>query len=240
MKLSIGRGMNWLWLFAVIGAAMLIGAIAIAVAQQRFRAQAVHAQGVVVEHSYSRSNDSSSSGSGGTYCPVVHFTDADGQQIEFIGSVCSQPPAENVGDTVAVLYRKGDPHDARIDSFLTRWFAAMIVGGIGSVFFIIGLALVVPSLRRRRIAAELQATGVAIQADVVEVARDTSFKLNGRSPWRIHAQWRDPASGKIHLFRSDMLWFDPSEYLGEQISVLIRPGQPKRYWMDTRLLPELA
>jgi hypothetical protein len=239
MRLSLGRGMNWLWLFPAIGAAMLLGAIAIAVVQQRFRAQALHAQGVVVEHSFSRS-DSSDSGSGGTYCPVVHFNDVDGQQIEFIGGVCSRPRAENVGDTVAVLYRKGDPHDARIDSFLTRWFAAMIVGGIGGVFLMIGLALVVPSLRRRRIAAELRATGVAVQADVVEVALDSSFKINGRSPWRIHAQWRDPATGKIHLFRSDMLWFDPSDYLAGQISVLIRPGQPKRYWIDTRFLPELA
>lgn len=237
MSLSLGRGMNWLWLFPAIGAAMLLGAIAIAVNQQRFQSQALHAQGVVVDHSFSRSDDSSS---GGTYCPIVRFTAADGQQIEFAGGVCSQPRAENVGDTVAVLYRGDDPHDARIDSFLTRWLAVMVVGGLGSVFLAIGLLAVVPGLRGRRIAADLRATGVAIQADVVEVARDSSIKVNGRSPWRIHAQWRDPASGKIHLFRSDMLWFDPSDYVGEHISVLIRPGKPKRYWMDTRFLPELA
>lgn len=239
MNLSLGRGMNWLWLFPAIGAAMLLGALAIALTQQRFRTQALHARGVVVEHSFSRS-DSSDSGSGGTYCPIVHFTAADGRQIEFVGGVCSQPPAENVGDTVAVLYRGDDPHDARIDSFLTRWLAVMVVGGLGGVFLAIGLLAVVPGLRGRRIAAELRATGVAVQADVVEVARESSIKVNGRSPWRIHAQWRDPASGKIHLFRSDPLWFDPSGYVGERVSVLIRPGRPKRYWLDTRFLPELA
>jgi len=237
MNLSLGRGMNWLWLFPAIGAAMLLGAIAIAVSQQRFESQALRAQGVVVDHRFSRSDDSSS---GGTYCPIVRFTAADGQRIEFAGGVCSQPRAENVGDTVAVLYRGDDPRDARIDSFLTRWLAVMVVGGLGGVFFAIGLLAVMPGLRGRRIAADLRASGVAVQADVVEVARDSSIKVNGRSPWRIHAQWRDPASGKIHLFRSDMLWFDPSEYVGEQVSVLIRPGMPKRYWMDTRFLPELA
>lgn len=237
MNLSLGRGSNWLWLFPAIGAAMLLGAIA--VTQQRFRTHALHARGVVVDHRFSRS-DSSDSGSGGTYCPIVHFTAADGRQIEFAGGVCSQPRAEHVGDAVAVLYRQDDPHDARIDSFLTRWLAVLVVGGLGGVFLAIGLLAVVPGLRGRRIAADLRATGVAVQADVVEVARDSSIKVNGRSPWRIHAQWRDPASGKIHLFRSDRLWFDPSEYVGERIGVLIRPGRPERYWVDTRTLPELA
>ncbi|MGO1071526.1 DUF3592 domain-containing protein [Lysobacter sp. CA199] len=239
MKLSLGAGMNWLWLFPAIGVAMLLGAIVIAMVQQRFQSQALRAQGVVMGHALGR-GDSDSSRSGDTYCPVVRFVDGDGQQIEFVGGVCSRPRAEAAGETVAVLYRQGDPHDARIDSFLNRWFAVLIVGGIGSVFALIGAFIVVPTLRGRRIAAALQKTGVAVQAEVIEAVRDGSVEVNGRSPWRIHAQWRDPASGKIHLFHSDALWFDPGDYLDERVAVLIQPGKPGRYWMDTRFLPELA
>lgn len=235
MKFSLGKGMNWLWLFPGIGAALLVGAAAIFVSGQRFEARALRAEGVVVRHVTSASDDG-----GSTYCPVVRFGDAEGRQTEFTGRLCSQPRADAVGDKVAVLYRADRPDDARIDAFMERWFAALVVGGIGGVFLLVGACIVVPMLRRRRTAAHLLTAGRPIQADVVEVVRDGSLKVNGRSPWRIHAQWQDPATRKLHLFESDMLWFDPTEFTGDRVTVLIEPGNPERYWIDTGFLPEVA
>ncbi len=65
--------------------------------------------------------------------------------------------------------------------------------------------------------------------------------MNGQSPFRIVTQWQDPATATIHLFRSDNLWFDPTDHIpGESINVYIRPDNPKRYWVDTSFLPKMA
>lgn len=70
---------------------------------------------------------------------------------------------------------------------------------------------------------------------------DTSWKQNGRSPYRIHAQWQDPASRQIYVFRSDAIWYDPSDYIPEgDITVYVERGNPSRYYVDTSFLPPLA
>jgi len=81
-----------------------------------------------------------------------------------------------------------------------------------------------------------------IEAVPVDVQRNTSYSVNGQHPWRIIVQWQNPATGKLHLFRSDNLWFDPSRFVAQQkqIRVLIDPQKPKRYSMDVSFLPELA
>lgn len=238
------RGLGWLGVFPLVGALMLIAAIAVGVAQQRFRVHAVQAQGTVIDHRVSHS-DSSESGSGGsdTYCPIVRFA-VDGREIEFVGKVCSSPPSNDVGDPVVVLYRPGEPDDARLDSFAERWLAILVLGGMGSVFVAIGvLVAAAPGLRMHTGGGGgggLQRTGIAIQAEVVEVAQDPTGAVDGRTPWRIRAQWRDPASGEVHPFDSPALWSDPSEFVGAHIEVRIKPGQPSRYWMDTGFPPRTA
>ena len=70
----------------------------------------------------------------------------------------------------------------------------------------------------------------------------TRYSVNGQHPWRILAQWQNPATGKLHLFHSENLWFDPSRFVAtqKQVRVLIDPQQPNRYSMDLSFLPELA
>jgi len=68
-----------------------------------------------------------------------------------------------------------------------------------------------------------------------------SVSMNGRSPYRITAQWQDPATSRVYVFVSHDLWFNPSKYVtGKNIRVYIAPGNPKRYYMDVSFLPKLA
>jgi hypothetical protein len=65
--------------------------------------------------------------------------------------------------------------------------------------------------------------------------------LNGRSPWRIVAQWQNPESGQLHVFNSENLWFDPTRYVTtKQLKVLLDPKDATRYHIDVSFLPQLA
>lgn len=239
MSLSLGRKLNWLWLFPAIGVLMLAIAVVIWTTRMRFEATAIHADGEVTALVHSSSTDSDGNSSS-IYCPEVRFLSRDGRTVEFSGSTCTQPASYDVGDSVEVLYPADAPRRARLNGFAERWLGALIVGGIGLVFALVGLAITVPILLRGRRARDLQQSGRPVSAMVTEVARNGGLEVNGQSPWRIHAQWQDPATRKLHIFESDNLWFDPSPYLHKEIRVMLDPSNPKRYWVDTIALPELA
>lgn len=218
---------GWLWIFPGIGALMLAGALGIQVARFSAEAQMTRTEGSIVDIE------------GG--CPTVSFTTLDGTLGEYRSSTCSTPPAFAIGERVAVYYDSQDPERARIDSFTENWIGSLIVGGIGLIFLLIGLVLVLPPLLARRRAAQLQVSGTPVQAEVVDVELNGALTVNGRSPYRIVAQWLNPQTNKLHVFRSANLWFDPGPYISESlVTVMIDPQNPKRYSMDTRFLPELA
>ena len=68
-----------------------------------------------------------------------------------------------------------------------------------------------------------------------------SFKVNGRNPYQILAHWQNPATSELHVFVSDNIWFDPTDYIDQDdIVVLIDKDNPSSYYVDTSFLPKLA
>lgn len=219
--------MAWLWIFPGVGVLMLAGAIMLQVDRVAEQAGMTRTTGTVVDISHG--------------CPSVEFSASNGETLGFDSSLCSRPPAYARGESLTVLYDPQYPDRAQIDSFTENWFASLVLGGIGAVFLLIGSALVVPPLLAKRRARELSSSGQSVLAELLEVRRNTALSINGNSPWQIVAQWQNPATGKVHLFSSDNLWFDPSPYMNDQqVGVFIDPQNPKRYSMDTSFLPELA
>lgn len=87
---------------------------------------------------------------GTTSAPVIRYA-VDGQTFEVQSSVSSSPPAYSVGDHVAILYPPEHPHQGRLHSFTELWVAPLVLGGMGTLFFIIGVAVV---LCRNRLASQ--------------------------------------------------------------------------------------
>jgi hypothetical protein len=109
------------------------------------------------------------------------------------------------------------------------------------LFTAIGTAMVVVPIRRRRLESFLKTNGVPVEATFESVEQNTSMKVNGQSPWRVLAQWLDPATSQVHVFKSDNLWFDPSDYIKDRkINVFMDRGNPKKYYVDLSFLPKLA
>jgi hypothetical protein len=178
----------------------------------------------------------------GTYAPRVRFETPDERVIEFTSSTSANPPAYQQEEQVEVIYPADRPGDARISGFMTLWGASLITGILGGVFFLIGGGLFAFGLLRSNRKAWLEKHGISVKARVQQVELNTALESNGRNPYRISAQWKDPATNKIHVFLSDNLWFDPSEYLAgrETVTVLIKRDDPRKHHMDTTFLPTLA
>ena len=219
------------WIGAIFGSVGLVfAAVAcwLYLADRSVAAGGVHPQGTLVEMVGSRDSDGSYSSR-----PVVEFVAADGTRHRFASSVSTSPPAYSVGQRVDVIYPPGAPEDAILDGFVDRFLLPLIFGGIGTLFAAIGGGLVFAWLRRRRIVARLRASGLPIQARFVECYRDTSVKLNGRSPFRVVCEAVHPGTGKLHSFRSDPIWVDLSERLaGREVRVFVDPARPRQHAVD--------
>lgn len=223
-------------LFGVIGLGLLAGAIALALNTRSFISTAKRAQGSVIELIEKRDSDGSV-----TYKPVVAFTADSGASVNFTSSFSSNPPAYDVGEGVEVLYAPDNPNKARIRGFGSLWLGPTILGGIGAVFASIGFGILIASRLNKKKQDWLMAYGTEIQAEFQSVERNTSLKVNGRSPWRIVAQWQNPETGQLHVFNSENVWFDPTKHVTtKQLKVLLDPKNSKRYHVDISFLPQLA
>jgi len=223
------------YIFALLGAALLVGAFFSYQNTSNFIEEAVETRGTVTDLAYSRSDDSVS------YYPVVEFQSASGRLVEFQSSSGSNPASYDIGERVSILYRVDEPFSARINGFFSLWGLSLILAIMGGVFFLVGaLMILVPLIRQGR-GAKLRETGQLVVARLQSVEKNKGLVMNGQSPFRIVTQWQDPATATLHVFRSENLWFDPTDHIpGESINVYIRPDNPKRYWVDTSFLPKMA
>jgi hypothetical protein len=213
--------------FGAFGLVMLAVAAYTAHSTLSFRESASSAEGSVVAIDGGR--------------PVVEFVDSAGASHRVVGTVSSNPPAYDVGERVTVWHRPDRPDDARIDGFLESWFLPTLFGGLGTVFGSIGAGFWLSALRKRRLHAWLRQFGMRIQAKYTGVMLDTSVRINGRHPWRLTAQWQHPATGVVHTFESDALYFDPTDFVKrETVEVWVDTQDPRRHHLDTAFLPRHA
>lgn len=222
-------------IFLAIGLGLLAGAAFWAVKTRSFVAQAEVAPGTVVALNRTTSGDSNA------YYPVVDFVTPQGRRVEIHSSYGSSPPAYSVGEKVEVLYLPDRPEEAKIRGILSLWGGAIILGGVGLVFAAVGGGMTLfPFLRARR-NAELRQSGLPTPTAFQSVRLNSRLRVNGRHPYQIVTQWLNPETGKLHVFHSENLWFDPSELVARrEITVYLDRNDPKRYWMDVSFLPRLA
>ncbi|NMG31146.1 DUF3592 domain-containing protein [Aromatoleum evansii] len=122
-------------LFALIGAAMLIAAGRQFARTRVFVRQSVVAPGTIVALTENRERDEVS------YFPTVKFRIVTGREITFQSAMGSSQDAGRIGDSVVVRYRADQPHIAEIDRFMPLWGQALLFGGLGLVFLVVGLGI---------------------------------------------------------------------------------------------------
>jgi hypothetical protein len=223
--------------FAVVGVGLLIGDYFAYSNTRDFITKAKPAMGVVEKMVYH--NSSSSSGSG-TYHPQVRFRDGQGQEILFEDSIGSNPASYRVGESVEVLYEVSNPQHAHVNSFVILWFEVLLFSTLGGVFTLVGIGILSVPLFSRRKKEWLRQRGEPVLTEFQKVILDSSVKVGGNSPYRILSQWKNPRTDAMHVFNSEAIWYDPTQYVTQkEISVLIDPNNPKKYLMDISFLPKM-
>jgi len=220
-------------LFAFIGAVCFTIAYFVWRSEQRFIAGAARTTGAVVSLDYRRDSDG-----GGAYYPVFRFRDARGQSFTVRSHVGSRPASRHVGEQVEVLYPPDDPDGARIASFFNLHLGSFVFGILTAVTGGIGFTWLTLQRRRAARVAELRAGGRRLEATVKKVELRMNFAVNGRHPWRIIAEYDDPAMNERYVFRSPNLWSDPTPHVGETVGVFVDHHDMKRYAMDLDFLPK--
>jgi hypothetical protein len=226
---SLGHGIGIIAIvFSIIGAVSGLVAVTMSWSQLNFLSNVVRVEGEVVRNVKRGGNKSGAH-------PVVRFETENGEPLEFEGPIGNSPPQFVVGEKVWVLHPPGRPEDAKIDNWLQLWFGPMLSGFFVLVFGGLGIGFLVPSLTQRHRAAWAREEGTQTQARFAHVELDRTTRVNGRSPYKVFADWRNPVDGKVYRFQSQKaLWFDPSPQLSQRPDIPLRvdPQQPKRYWLD--------
>ena len=226
------------YFFLLSGLGMMIGAFFLYQNTQEFIKDSVLAQGKVIELIRHISEDSEGYISY-TYRPQVEFLTPEGEINQFESNMGSNPPAYRVNEAVEVVYLTNAPEQAKINSFTSLWLLPLILAGIGFLNIAIGLGMIVYTRIKKKQRDWLQQFGRRVQSQFKSVELNTSYKINGRSPYRIFSQLDE--AGQVCIFKSENLWFDPSSYLqkDQEITVLVDPQNMKKYVMDLSFLPEL-
>jgi len=112
-------------LFAAVGLVFCGVSANSFLSSRSFFAKALEADGVVVgltEIIYEDNDDRESI----LYAPEVVFSTADGEEVTFTSGVGSSPPNYRIGQQVKVFYEPTEPQNAKVDSWLERWFDAAV------------------------------------------------------------------------------------------------------------------
>ncbi len=228
------RALNWLLrAMLTIGVLFLgLGSVSF-ISQVRFLARATKTNARVVDLLRERSDQG-----GDVYRPQLEFVIPARQTVRTTLSVASDPPAYYVGEQVTILFDPKEPTSAIQDTFWGRWLFAVIFGGVGLVIIcasaMIPLALRFKSRRERQ---RLLKEGKPVLTAFHSVEEDIGVDVNGRHPFYVVTQWRNPVSHQPVQFRSPILWEDPTvKASGRMITVVVDPDNFHHYLMDLSFL----
>lgn len=137
------------------------------------------------------------------------------------------------GKQLDIYYDKYDPSKIGVKSLD---LLCLIFPGIGLIFFIIGSSALVLKRKKNSLEKRLKSMGNAVYAKYTETIINTSYTVNGKSPYNIICEWINPADNQKYIFKSKNIWFNPENTLMErgivQIPVYIDPNNVKKYYVD--------
>jgi hypothetical protein len=240
VKLFVGVSLGFGILFVVIGAST-------AITEWRFGTRAARARGEVVDlieeqpprraGEQPRMREEDARPAGPVYRAVILFSTADGRAVRFLSRLATNPPAYKLGEQVMVLYDPGHPETASIDSFADRWLGVVMWESVAALCLLAsGVPLGLRAARQRRLRTLLR-DGRPIITSFHAVEQDDRIALNGRHPFVVVTEWRNPVSQQLVHFRSQHVWDDPTERARKRmVTVVVDPNNFRRYFVDLSFL----
>jgi hypothetical protein len=112
-------------LFGLVGLYLVSIAIRLIARMRDWNARAVRAEGTIV--TFVEERQTGERAGHPLFAPVVTFTAASGQSIEFTSARSERPNPYTVGQRVAVRYLPEDPGSADLESVASGWLSLVVV-----------------------------------------------------------------------------------------------------------------
>lgn len=219
---------------------ILFGFVPLAIkSTKEFIANTITVPGMVVDMDVKRTKDSDGHWHT-SEMPIVEYVDENKVVHRFRSNYTAA--TIDHGSSVTVRYLKGKNDSAEIDAFVNRWMSTIVLIVFGFIGVGTGVILLWFGIKGSLLESKAKKSYTQeIMAKIIGIEQNTSLIVNGRSPYRITAQWLNPESQQVHLFKSPNVWFDPTDFV-KQKEVLVRtsPRNAKKYLMDISFLPKVA
>lgn len=134
------------------------------------------------------------------------------------------------GDSIALYVDREDPY--KVKSTLTFWIFPLVFGCVGVPFLLIGLGFLIAVGVSGKKKKDLLANGRKLCAEVTGGRINYSQSVNGRHPSKLECRYEDPVTGAEYRFSSKNVWFDPEVYVGQQVTVYVKPDDFSKYYVD--------
>ncbi len=187
----------------------------------------VKTEGMVIDI-LSRSGDK-----GTVYAPVVEYYD-DQTQKQFASNSYSNSPYA-IGEKIEIFI-PDDGQNPIINSISELVFPNAIPGFFGLIFLLISGINLFFKIKKDKLNVQLDMVGRVIVTDNVTVEELQSDKYRTFA-YIIKSQWLNPVDGKVYVFRSEPIEYDPRKFLPQTMDVKILPDNPKLYRMDISKIP---
>lgn len=118
----------------------------------------------------------------------------------------------------------------------------IIFGLVGVVSLLTGCGILAACGRKQALRRRLLCDGVYITARITGFPANSRVRVNRMPTFRIECGYQDPASGTLHIFRSEPLLINPAGYVRqENVRVYLDPESDYRtYYVDLEgILPEI-
>lgn len=126
-----------------------------------------------------------------------------------------------------------DPEDPEIFLY--------VFGGIGSLFLIAGLVMLLADVRRRAQLRRAYEGGYYVMAKIAGAGEQNSVSLNGRHPFVLECHYTDPDTGTVHVYYSRYLFVNVDDLLqSDEVPVYIDRMNDRVGFVDVdAVLPDI-
>ena len=114
-------------------------------------------------------------------------------------------------------------------------------GGMGAIFLLVGLALLLADIHRRSLLRRAYEGGHYVMAQIAGINAQQNVSRNGRYPIVVECHYTDPATGVVHVYYSRYLYVNVADLLqSDQVPVYIDRMNDEIGFVDIdAILPEI-
>lgn len=217
-------------IFLIVGIVFVAVGIGVLYSGIRFRKNAVETRAVITDIQTHRSGDD-------THHSVWVEYEYDGKVYKDV-RLNEYNSGMYTGKEITILVDPKNPQKASTEYGLI--FAGGVFLLMGVIFSCVGIIPIIVGIKRSSLQKQLIAGGRSIFAKVESITHNTSYRVNGRSPYVVYCTYQDEYKGVVYRFKSDNIWQNPEYFLqpGSDVRVYVNGEDYSKYYVDVESMIE--